>query len=662
MKKNIFESPYAGIGSEGNMAILYGHSGSYSAIIAMENPVLQYGADAKGYEHFQALLCNVVKLLGEGYLVQKQDVFSRQKYVATHGNSLMQAKYNAHFDGRSYTALTTYLILTRSVKRGAFYTYDKAAFLQFLQNCQRVTDLLEGAQLSPRLLDEGDVRAYVSKYSAMDFTGAFAPLNNIRSGDEQLSIGPLALRSMSLVDTDRIDLPESIAAYQPRSDEGSLRDFPNDHLSFLFRVPDFKTIIYNQVIEIPSQRMTLSKLELKRKRHAGVPDPANQICIRDIDDLLKEVADENRMLVQAHFNLLISASAEKIDKACNFVAASLFGIGIIPSSNAYNQMELFRSAFPGNAVALQNYDYFLTSAEAATSLFFKERLPRDEASDFLIRFTDRQGLPIGIDPADLPMKSGRINNRSKFVLGGSGSGKSFFMNALLEQYMAYNFDIVIVDVGHSYSGLCRYFQGKYFTYTEEHPITMNPFFITPLEYNLEKKDFLKTLLALLLKGAKGVINQVEDSIFSDVISAFYGDYFSGKLPQGTRLDFNAFYHYSLGKIAEIKRQDKVSFDLDEYRYVLRKFCTGGEYGRLLNEQSDNGVFSERFIVYEIDSIRENAVLFPIVTLIIMDVVLQKMRHRTLSRKALVLEEAWKAIASPMMAGYITYLCAPVKAA
>ncbi|RZM24093.1 MAG: DUF87 domain-containing protein, partial [Pedobacter sp.] len=361
--------------------------------------------------------------------------------------------------------------------------------------------------------------------------------------------------------------------------------------------------IYNQVIEIPSQRMTLSKLELKRKRHAGVPDPANQICVKDIDDLLTEVAAENRMLVKAHFNLLISATPEKIDKACNFISASLFSIGIIPSANAYNQMELFRSAFPGNAVALQDYDRFLTSAEAATSLFFKERLPRDEASDFLIRFTDRQGLPVGIDPADLPMRTGRINNRSKFVLGGSGSGKSFFMNALLEQYMAYNFDIVIIDVGHSYSGLCSYFGGKYYTYTEEHPITMNPFFLSPAEYNLEKKDFLKTLLALLLKGAQGQVSQVEDSIFSNVISAFYADYFSAKLPAGTHLNFNTFYHYSINKIGEIKQQDKVSFDLDEYRYVLRKFCTGGEYGRLLNEESGSGVFEERFIVYEIDSIK-----------------------------------------------------------
>lgn len=50
----------------------------------------------------------------------------------------------------------------------------------------------------------------------------------------------------------------------------------------------------------------------------------------------------------------------------------------------------------------------------------------------------------------------------------------------------------------------------------------------------------------------------------------------------------------------------------------------------------------------------NKTLFPLVTLIIMDVFIQKMRIKK-NRKVLVIEEAWKAVASPMMAEYIKYL-------
>ena len=88
---------------------------------------------------------------------------------------------------------------------------------------------------------------------------------------------------------------------------------------------------------------------------------------------------------------------------------------------------------------------------------------------------------------------------------------------------------------------------------------------------------------------------------------------------------------------------------------------GGKYDKILNENVDSTLFDETFIVFEVDAIKENKQLFPIVTLIIMDVFLQKMRLKK-NRKCLVIEEAWKAIASPLMAEYIKYLCAPVKVA
>lgn len=84
------------------------------------------------------------------------------------------------------------------------------------------------------------------------------------------------------------------------------------------------------------------------------------------------------------------------------------------------------------------------------------------------------GKPIHVDISDLPMKTGIITNRNKFVLGGSGSGKSFFMNHLVRQYWEQGTHIVLVDTGNSYSGLCEMIRrkthgddGVYFTYTEE---------------------------------------------------------------------------------------------------------------------------------------------------------------------------------------------------
>ncbi len=664
-KRETFKLPYIGIEKQSGHTLLYGEKGEFSVVLQMRNMAMQHGADPEPYAIYHNLLLNLIKILGEGHIIQKQDVFSRRKYRAPMAKEFLQQRYNEHFQGRDYTDMLTYLVITRQIKKGGFYVYSPKALLDFAQNIDKVLDLLEGVGLQPVELDERELNRYVNRIVAMDFASENIVLDNIAAGGEQLQFGDRAVRSISLINTDTIDLPEDAATYGTRQDGGILRNFPEDNFSFLHQVPDYSCLIYNQLVEIPSQQVTLNKLQLKRKRHSGVPDPANLICVEDIDQLLVDVSRENQLLVNAHFNILVSAQGTKIAKAANYIEAALFQQGIIPSRNAYNQMELFRSCLPGNGVELKSYDWFLTTSDAAICFFFKESLQKDEQSDFLIRFTDRQGIPVGIDPSDLPMRTGRMNNRSRFTLGPSGSGKSFYMNALVEQYCLYNMDVVIVDTGDSYSGLCSYYGGKYITYTEEKPISMNPFAISRKEFNLEKKDFLKTLIALLWKGPDGQLSQIEDTVLSNVLSSYYYAFFwdEGAAEDQSRpkvLNFDSFYSYSVDRIGEITAQESITFDLDEYRYVLRKFHTGGEFGTVLNEDADVSLFSEPFIVFEVDNVKENKVLFPIVTLIIMDVFLQKMRHRRDQRKALIIEEAWKAIASPLMAGYILYLYKTVR--
>lgn len=651
--KKIFELPYIGVDHLRDFDILYGSGGEFSVIIELRNPVVQFSASPEAYEEFHGLLTGIIKILGDGYLLQKQDILYRTAYPKKQADAYLQQQYNAHFAGRNALRIKSYLVITRQVKRGRFYVYDPKQLRDFSTAVFKVMDVLRSAKTEPRLLPEKEIHVLVKQVLSMNFSGERLALNNVMPSDTGIGMGDISVRCIPLVDTDKVDLPSKIGPFTELNDNGSLRGFPVDLLSFLYKVPDFEAILYNQVIEIPGQQATLTKLEVKKKRHSGIPDPANTLCVEDIEVLLKDVARNNQLLVNAHFNIVVACKQESLQKAVNFVESSLFGLGIIPNQNAYNQLELFRTALPGNGVELQVYDWFLTTSDAALCFFFKEALPVDEPSDFLIRFTDRQGIPIAIDPCDLPMRTNRISNRNKFVCGSSGTGKSFLVNAIVEQYLLYNMDVVIVDVGHSYSGLCDYYGGKYITYSEQKPITMNPFAISEAEYNLEKKENLVTLIALLWKGANGSISTVERDIITHVISGYYGAFFQGELD--ATLSFNSFYDYAIAKIPAIKAEERVPFDLDEFRYVLKKFVRDGEYGTILNEPADASLFNEKFIVYEIDNVQDNKVLFPIVTLIIMDVFLQKMRHRQGQRKALILEEAWKALTSPMMAGFMLYL-------
>ena len=245
------------------------------------------------------------------------------------------------------------------------------------------------------------------------------------------------------------------------------------------------------------------------------------------------------------------------------------------------------------------------------------------------------------------------DNSNFFILGPSGSGKSFFTNSMVRQLWEQNTDVVLVDTGNSYEGLCDYVNGKYISYTEEHPITMNPFAIKREELNIEKIGFLKNLIMLIWKGTNGRITKTEDHLIEDVITEYYDAHFrTGKVKE---LSFNTFYEYSTARIPEIVRDNNLEgIDLATYNYLLKDFYKGGNHELTLNENLDTALFDETFIVFEIDSIKDDPLLFPLVTLIIMDVFIQKMRIKK-NRKVLVIEEAWKAIASPMMAEYIKYL-------
>ncbi|RFZ91084.1 TraG family conjugative transposon ATPase [Mucilaginibacter conchicola] len=650
--KTLFDIPYAGIDKSGEFDLLIGKNGECSVVIRITNPVIRYSAYPAGYDEFHNLLLNILKVLGDGYLIQKHDIISRSEWRSGKSREYLQQKYDLHFAGRECLKIETYITLTLQVKKSAFFVYDARVLRDFRQAAAKVVDLLP----SPEVMDEGGINQLVLQMLGMNFRKDSIVLDNLQPGETEIRSGNKIIRNISLVNIDSIDLPPEVGTHIELNDKESIRGFPVDFLSFLLKVPGTDVIVYHQVIEIPGQATTLRKLEQKKKRHSGIPDPANQLCVEDIDLLLTDVARENQLLVNCHFNILVAASAEHIQKAANYIESALFQLGIIPSKNAYNQLELFRSTLPGNAVELKAYDWFLTTADAAACFFFKESLPKDEPSDFLIRFTDRQGIPVGMDPADLPMRTGRINNRNKFVLGPSGSGKSFFMNAMLEQYMLYNMDIVIVDTGHSYSGLCSYYNGKYITYTDRSPITMNPFRMTEEEYNIEKKDFLCTLIGVAWKGAEGSFSPVERDVVANVLSSYFSKFFA----EGGDLKFDTFYEFALKRIPEIKAEEKILFDFDEFRYVLKKFYKGGEFATILNKEADQSLFTEKFIVFEIDSVKEHKILFPIVTLIIMDVFIQKMRYRSDRRKALVVEEAWKAIASPLMAGYLLYLYKTVR--
>ena len=770
--------------------VLFSEKGDCSVIIGIENPVQQYCTDPEQYMVFTDVLNNIVQTLGEGYALQKQDIFCKQLYhhELTEDMTYLMESYFRHFEGRPFTEIQTYIIITQEAVKSTFVKYDPKMWAEFHVKVSKVVDILKERNIKYHKLSRDEVDEYLHRFMAFQFRKGAFPMRNFKSTDEYLNLGDHVVKSVNLVDVDVINLPTYMRPYLSVPVNGF--DIATDLLGFLSSIPDADCVVYNQVLQIPAQRKLLRKLQGKSKRHGSMPDPSNKIAKADIDAVLDLIAKESKLLVNTNFNILVSCAFDKLTPVSSYMEAKLYECGISPSDTAYNQLELFENSFPGNAYRFnEEYDLFMTLADTALCLFYKEHMKHSEKTPLKHFCTDRQGVPVAIDITGKTGEDKKTDNSNLFCLGSSGTGKSFNMNTILLQLMEQDTDVVVVDTGDSYEILNLIYGGTYITYSKEHPISMNPFKITTEEYNEnfgEKKNFLKSLIFLIYKG-NAEPTKIEDRIISQCIVEYYEEYFhpfegytqeereqlrerlmledkkngefqkyeekleekysddyrideledSPKAPtedvddivfteeeiehhekvkrqveklhaviqdkaatdgekaaannqlmrlmpeliEGKylrRLDkkiermeaqrkkmkvkslsFNTFYEYMMERIPQITSEKKIHFNINNFSSILEPFYRGGELEDTLNNDVDSSLFDARFIVFEIDKIKGDTTLFPIVVLIIMDVFLQKMRIKK-GRKALIIEEAWKAISSPTMAEYIKYLYKTVR--
>lgn len=774
-RAKIFEDIYFSVEDVENKGIIYTKKGDYSAVLEMENPIKKYSADTDSYYDFTTLMASVIQVLGEGYALHKQDVFVRKNFDMSRvaakkkkgsKKAFLSEAYFRFFNGREYTEATTYLVITQKGKKGGIHTYDNSKWRDFLVKIQKVSDRLKSGEINCRFLSAAECKEYADRFFAFDFKNKNISMTDFKVDSEKIGMGNKQIKVYSLLDVDNIGLPGNIRPYTDVSVNNAV--ISQDLLADIDHVPGVDSIVYNQVIFLPNQKREMMKLDKKKNRHASIPNPNNQIAVEDINAVQNELARNGKILVYAHYNLIVQTSSDyDFQKVTNSLENIFARYNIHISKRAYNQLELFVASFPGNCFRLnQDYDQFLTLSEAALCLMYKERQAVGDDSALKCYYTDRQGLPLAVDTSGKEGKKRYTNNSNFFVLGPSGSGKSFFMNTVMRQYREQDTDIVIIDTGDSYEGLCSYFDGTYISYSKEKPISMNPFKVTDAEYNEnfgEKKNFLKSLIFQLFKGAE-FPTKLEDAVINQTIVEYYEEYFhpfegfneeerkemknkllledkkngeydkfeeeleerygdeyeieeleykklsdrdkrvteklkaviedkaategekevaqralqrltpevienkylmriehqidkierQKKKLKVTELSFNSYYEFAVERIPQIMKLQNILFNIHDFATILQAFYKGGENESILNNDIDGSLFDEKFIVFEIDKVKDDPVLFPILTLIIMDVFTQKMRIKK-GRKCLVIEEAWKAIATPVMADYIKYL-------
>lgn len=662
--------------------------GDVTIVYELQLPEL-FTLSAPEYESLHQSLVKAIKLLPKNTVFHKQDWFTESKVAADFsaiGVSFLSRSSERFFNERPYLDHQCYIMLT---KKPAGRKAGSSLFSNLLRRSivpeetlkpALLQDFLDAAgQFEKILTDSGFITlkrldnaaltgnkqhcGLVERYLNLQPNEQSFILNDI-SFNDGIQVGGKHCQLFTLAEA--ADLPGHCGS------RINYDKYSTDKTKFSvgFASPLGQLLscnhIYNQYLFIGDPQKTIQQLESKRLRLHSLSAYSRENTIsRDAtNEFLNEAIGQQRLPVKAHFNVLVwTDSKEELKDTRNLVSSALSQLDAVSKQELSGAPQIFWAGIPGNAADFPMNDSFDTFAEQACCFLNLETNYRSSVSPCGLRLGDRlYGKPVHVDISDEPMKKGLITNRNKFILGPSGSGKSFFTNHMVRSYYEQGTHIVLVDVGHSYKGLCELLNGYYFTYDEANPIRFNPFYIGEGDVlDTEKKESIKTLLLALWKKDNETFNRSEYVALSNALQLYYAPAPEGE--QEVFKCFNSFYEFLQTDFLEVLKTDKVKekdFDVSNFLYVLRPYYKGGEFDYLLNATKDLEMLQERFIVFELDNIKDHPILFPVVTIIIMEVFISKMRKLKGVRKMILIEEAWKAIAKEGMAEYIKYLFKTVR--
>jgi conjugation system TraG family ATPase len=639
------------------------------------------------FEALHQAWVKAIRVLPNHTVLHKQDWFVETTYRADftkEEQSFLSSSSERYFNERPYLDHACYLFITkkpdgRKASSALFSNLIKPTLVPaqtinsklvdtFLEKAGQFTKILQDAGYTQlrRLSDEEltgteDRPGLLERYCYLLHPQERPVIRDIEIGPE-LKIGNLHCQLFTLADVE--DLP-GICGPRINYDK-----YCTDKTKFSvgFAAPIGQLLpcnhLYNQYIIVDDAQATIKKLESKRLRLQSLSAYSRENSIgRDAtNDFLNEAISQQRMPIKAHFNILTwTEDKEKVKEVKNTVSAALAQMDARTRQETASAAQIYWAGMPGNEADLPAEDTFDTFAEQATCFLNVETNYRSSLSPVGIRLGERiTGLPVHVDISDEPISKGICTNRNKFILGPSGSGKSFFTNHMIRSYLEQGTHCVIVDVGHSYRGLCELENGYYFTYSETEPIQFNPFFVQRDELDTEKKESIKTLLLALWKKDDESFSRSEYVSLSNALQAYFDH---GREHPDLFLCFNSFYEFLKDIFLFNLRKEGIKekdFDIDNFLYVLKPYYQGGEYDYLLNARQNLDLLAQPLIVFELDAIKDHPILFPTVTIIIMEVFINKMRKLKGIRKIILIEEAWKAIMRQGMAEYIKYLFKTVR--
>ena len=632
------------------------------------------------YDAIIQALYSAITLMPDYTIVHKQDVYMKKRYVAEDSKGLLQEAYERHFDGREYLDHRCRVFVTFSSRRnvrgassgllgmssGGILPREET-LARFAAVAEQFATVVEGCGLMDmrRLTEDdvfgcGDYPGLIQDY--LNFTDdGHDVLSDIQMQRDRVRIGDRYVGCHLIADLDQ--LPAEVASCRRVASLST--DSSAVNLSFLNEIGqelDCEHIVNHFILKEPLKDIH-GELDTRRRQMSSMAGRSaeNRMYSEELNEFLEEAATEQRHTVRFHINVLAGGKAEEFEAVKDKVVSAVSRMGVSPVYDIYDVPCQFWASIPGNEAGLSYQEYMTADLKAALCMGIYDGLEIG-VTDGVLKMCDRLRLvPQRFDIQEKALEMGLIENYNVFLLGPSGSGKSFFMNKYLKSSYDAGQHVFLIDVGDSYRALCNIIKeeskgadGTYYTFEKGKPISFNPFrnvgrFKTADNQAL---NFIFTLMLTLWKNGNEAMNSASMKLVRDSIMAFLDRWEGSSDPV-----FNDYYKYvrdefciSLGE----KEIGKEYFDLKDYLISLEQFYEGGVYDYLLNSYDNADILNDRFVVFEIDRIKGDPVIYPVTTLVIMDAFMEKMASSG-DFKVMCIEEAWKAIMGTQMATYMMEL-------
>lgn len=441
--------------------------------------------------------------------------------------------------------------------------------------------------------------------------------------------------------------------------------------------------IVNSIFVIPDQAEEKARLEDEfKKMRAGNEDDENAISQKELQLYKEKLINESPYTIKANISIIAWDIEENYGAIAGKITSALSMLGTSVTSRVkYNAPLLWYAGIPGNVSEIGSEN--LMTMELSSALCFNnwDTFQRNIKGGTL-RICDRnRHSPIVFDTQHIAMKRGWIYNLNAFILGPSGTGKSFFMNFYLRNVYDAGGNCFLIDRGDSYELLCAVINeesggrdGQYISWDAEHPLKFNPFigYKEWLDENGNTKadsigaNFFISVLETIWAPVGGWTSDTEP-----ILKQTITDFLRNEVPEiekaGRKPIFQDYYVFLKDKIAPLVAKSRYSvlgntvhkedIDMGKMLKALSAYSVEGVYGFLQNEENPADIFTSRFVVFEVTALSsvKDEKFYSLCILFIMHQFDMKMRQKVEEFDVMVIEEAWKAISNETMAPYLREL-------